>query len=218
LGGDRLNLDLPESQRSLLRHLRSLKKPLILVLTGGSPITVAEEVELADAALFVWYPGCEGGKAVADVIFGDVNPSGRMPVTFPLSTADLPPFEDYSMRGRTYRYSDRKALYPFGFGLSYTSFAYTAAARTGSGIEARVANTGKRDGEEVVQVYVRDPKTDDRVPNHRLVAFKRVFVPAGESVNVEFELGAEALGSGETRVWIGGGQPDLAPGAWAGGR
>jgi beta-glucosidase len=225
MGGDRRDLRLPESQRAFVKYLKSKGKPLILVLTGGSALAVQEEIELADAALLAWYPGGEGGKAVADVIFGDANPSGRLPLTFPQSTDDLPPLDDYSMDGRTYRFSRKAPLFAFGFGLSYTTFGY-ANPRVepidgfggGAKVKVDVKNTGSVAGEEVVQVYVRDVEASTRVPLHRLAGFTRVFLSPGETKTVQVSLakdafylvddtGAKQLEPGEFEVFVGGGQP-----------
>jgi beta-glucosidase len=181
---------------------------VILVLTGGSPIAVPEDI--ADASVFAWYSGEQGGRALADIIFGDTNPSGKLPVTFPASTDQLPPYEDYSMKGRTYRYMTERPLWPFGFGLSYTTFRFDAlelsapAISSGEKINARVSlgNTGKRDGEEVVQLYMaRDNRGEDD-PIVSLVAFRRIHVPAGQGASVEFELDSAAFetvnGEGES--------------------
>lgn len=225
--GDRLDLGLPQNQLDFLRQVKkSTGKPIILVLTGGSPICTPELSEIADAILFVWYPGQEGGHAVADALFGDINPSGRLAITFPKSVAQLPAFEDYSMKGRTYRYMTKEPLYPFGFGLSYTSFAYSdiaidkAKIKKGEtvNVSAKVTNTGKVDGEEVVQLYVTDVKAGTRAPLYSLDGFKRLKLAGGESKTVSFEVtprmmelvndnGDRVLESGELKVTIGGSSP-----------
>jgi beta-glucosidase len=205
--GDRTYIELPPWQIGFLRKVRASGKPVILVLTGGSPIAIPEDI--ADAVIFAWYPGELGGQAVADIIFGDVVPSGKLPITFPVSTEQLPPYEEYSMKGRTYRYMTEKPLYPFGFGLSYTGFRFDSlalsapsiAATTAAGSQVKamvtaaiaVSNTGKRDAEEVVQIYVsRDERGADD-PLFSLRAFRRVFVPAGKTVTAEFVLPAAAF-------------------------
>jgi beta-glucosidase len=197
--GDRTYIELPPWQIAFLRKVRASGKPLILVLTGGSPIAIPEDI--ADAVIFAWYPGELGGKAVADIIFGDVVPSGKLPLTFPASTDQLPPYEEYSMKGRTYRYMTEKPLYPFGFGLSYTSFRFDSIELSATAISAAasvkaavsVSNTGKRDAGEVVQIYVsRDDRGADD-PLSSLRSFRRVFIPAGKTVTVEFELPASAF-------------------------
>jgi len=199
--GDRDTIELPPWQLAYLRMLKESGKPVILVLTGGSPIAIPEDI--ADAVIFAWYPGEMGGKAVADIIFGDVVPSGKLPVTFPASTEQLPPYEDYSMKGRTYRYMTEKPLYPFGFGLSYTSFRFDSVTLSAPSIPAAAAasvkafvslsNTGRRDAEEVVQIYVAKDERGADDPLFSLRAFRRVFVPAGKAVTVEFELPAAAF-------------------------
>jgi len=197
--GDREYIELPPWQLAFLRQVKANGKPLILVLTGGSPIAIPEDI--ADAVLFAWYPGEEGGTAVADIIFGDTVPSGKLPLTFPVSTSQLPPYEDYDMKGRTYRYMTKKPLYPFGFGLSYTTFGFEELA-LGAGelsaggelsLRVKVRNTGNMDAETVVQVYVsKDDRCDDD-PISSLRAFKRVMVPKGASLTVEFTLPASAF-------------------------
>ena len=202
--GDRLELDLPASQLDYLRRLRADNdRPLIVVLTGGSPMTIPEVHDLADAVVFAWYPGQQGGNAVADILFGDANPSGRLPITFPRSVEQLPPYEDYAMRGRTYKYMTTEPLYPFGYGLSYTTFAY-GEPRLADGphdpdspfmLEVEVRNTGTRDGVEIVQVYHRVHDAPFDVPQATLVAFEPVSIPRGESRTVTFEIPAERLRS-----------------------
>ncbi|MDR2618142.1 MAG: glycoside hydrolase family 3 C-terminal domain-containing protein, partial [Treponema sp.] len=192
--GDRVSIELPLWQLEYLQKLKEKGKPVILVLTGGSPIAVPEEI--ADAIVFAWYPGQEGGTAVADIIFGDVNPSGKLPMTFPTSTDQLPPYEDYSLKGRTYRYMRDKPFRPFGFGLSYTSFCFDSVEisspfiRKGGLVKVAVklTNTGKRGGEEVVQIYIAKDKRREDAPLSSLRDFKRVFVAPSESAIVEFEL------------------------------
>ena len=191
--GDRVSIGLPANQVQFLKGLsercRQRNTPLILVLTGGSAIALGELEELADAILFVWYPGEEGGNAVADVLFGDVSPSGRLPVTFVKSVEQLPPFEDYSMERRTYRYMKDEPLYPFGFGLSYTTFRYGGlrlskrAVKAGETVRAEVTvtNAGKRAAEEVVQAYLTDLEASTRTPQWALKAFRRVRIAAGKS-------------------------------------
>ena len=200
--GDRLELDLPASQLDYLRRLREDNdRPLVVVLTGGSPMTIAEVHELADAVVFAWYPGQQGGNAVADVLFGDANPSGRLPITFPRSEEQLPPYEDYAMRGRTYKYMTETPLYPFGYGLSYTTFTYgeprlvavPGAADSALDVAVEVRNTGSRDGVETVQVYHRVHDAAFEVPQATLVAFRPVSIPAGESRTVRFSVPAERL-------------------------
>jgi len=192
--GDRNTIELPPWQLKYLQAVRNAGKKIILVLTGGSPIAYPED--LVDAVIFAWYPGEQGGKAVADIIFGDTVPSGKLPITFPASTEQLPPYEDYSMKGRTYRYMTEKPLYPFGFGLSYTKFRFDSinlsspSISAGGCVKARVTvtNTGKRDAEEVVQLYISRDKRGADEPFASLKGFKRVFIPAGKAKTVEFDL------------------------------
>ena len=194
--GDRDTIELPPWQLNYLRTLKETGKPVILVLTGGSPIAFPPDI--ADAIIFAWYPGEQGGKALADIIFGDAIPSGKLPVTFPASTDQLPPYEDYSMKGRTYRYMKEKPLYPFGFGLSYTSFRFESIKLSSSTIsaggqikaEVSIANTGSRDADEVAQVYIRRDGRSEDEPEFSLKAFRRIFIPAGKSAALEFDLSA----------------------------
>jgi beta-glucosidase len=199
--GDRDRIELPPWQLAYLRKLRDGGKPVVLILTGGSPIAVPDDI--ADAIIFAWYPGERGGEAVADIIFGDVAPSGKLPVTFPASTEQLPPYEDYSMKGRTYRYMTEKPLYPFGFGLSYTRFRFTAlelsspTLSAGGALDARVElrNTGDRDADNVIQLYISRENRSGEDPLCSLRAFRRVHVPAGASVTANFRLDASAFES-----------------------
>ena len=197
--GDRMYIELPPWQLKFLQKVKAAGKPVILVLTGGSPIAIPEDI--ADAIIFAWYPGEQGGKAVADIIFGDVVPSGKLPITFPASTDQLPPYDDYSMKGRTYRYMTEKPLYPFGFGLSYTSFRFDSVTLSAQRIAANftvkaevvITNTGKRDADEVVQIYIAKDQRSAEDPFFSLKAFRRVFVPAGKAVTLEFDLPASAF-------------------------
>jgi beta-glucosidase len=192
--GDREYIELPPWQLGYLRAIKASGKRIILVLTGGSPIAFPEDI--ADAILFAWYPGEQGGTAVADIVFGDVIPSGKLPVTFPASTAQLPPYEDYAMKGRTYRYMKEKPLYPFGFGLSYTRFRFDYIAAEGKTVSAgdaltfdvKVSNIGERDADAVIQIYVsRDDRSEDE-PITSLRDFRRVTVPNGRSVVERFTM------------------------------
>ena len=190
-GGDRTHIELPRVQRDLLRALKEAGKTVIFVNCSGSAIALKPETETCDAIVQAWYPGQEGGTAVADVLFGDYNPAGKLPVTFYKSSDQLPDYEDYSMKGRTYRYfSD--ALFPFGYGLSYTSFAIGNGQLTmdnaGNGtLTVDVTNTGNRDGEEVVQLYIRDLQDKDG-PLKSLRGFERVSVKAGQTAKVVLRL------------------------------
>ena len=213
--GDRDTIELPPWQVEFLRRVKASGRPVVLVLTGGSAIAFPED--LADAVIFAWYPGEMGGKVVADIIFGDTVPSGKLPVTFPASTAQLPPYEDYSLKGRTYRYMTEKPLYPFGFGLSYTLFKFDSITLSDTVISAgkpikatvKLSNTGKKDADEVVQIYIaRDGRGEDE-PLSSLRAFRRVFIPAGKSVSLEFELPASAFETINAE-----GDPVLLPGSY----
>ena len=159
--GDRAQIELPAVQQKFIRKLAEHGARIVLVLTGGSPIALGEITDMVEAILFVWYPGQEGGRAVASLLFGDASPSGKLTVTFPKATTDLPPFEDYSMTGRTYRYATREPLFPFGFGLSYTSFEYhdlkiVSPSKPTSGFRVAVTlkNAGSVAADEVVQLYL----------------------------------------------------------------
>lgn len=189
-GGDKKDIRFPYTQLKYLRKLREkTTKPLIVVLTTGSAIELEEVEKIADAVVLAWYPGEEGGNAVADILFGDQNPAGRLPVTFYRSTNDLPAFEDYSMKERTYRYFTGKAFHPFGYGLSYTSFTYLliAAEQDPYQFNIKVSNTGKFDGDEVVQLYLR--KLDDlSKPLKELKQYKRVHIKKGMSTTVSLRL------------------------------
>jgi len=203
-GGDRTDIQLPQVQRDLLKALHEAGKKVVLVNFSGCAIGLVPETETCDAILQAWYPGQEGGTAIADVLFGDENPSGKLPVTFYRAVEDLPDFEDYNMKGHTYRYFDGKPLYPFGYGLSYTTFKYGNAKVKGNSIIIPVKNTGKRDGTEVVQVYVRRPD-DPAGPRKTLRAFRRVFVPAGKTVKVCIPI------EDETFLWWDTGKQDMVP-------
>ncbi len=186
-GGDRTDIELPAIQRRLLRCLHEAGKKVILVNFSGSAMGLEPETETCDAILQAWYPGQEGGAAIANVLFGDVNPSGKLPVTFYRNTTQLPDFEDYAMKGRTYRYFTGDPLFAFGYGLSYTTFAIGKATVRDRRLVIPVTNTGSRDGVEVVQLYVRRPD-DPEGPAKTLRGFQRVNVPAGRTVKVTFRL------------------------------
>lgn len=193
--GDRTDIELPAVQRELITALHRAGKKVIFVNCSGSPIGMEPETKECEAILQAWYPGQAGGRAVAEVLFGDYNPAGRLPVTFYRNISQLPDFEDYNMTGRTYRYMNEAPLFPFGYGLSYTTFKYGQAVMAKDKISAGetlkltvpVTNAGQRDGEEVVQVYLKK-QDDPEGPSKTLRAFKRVSIPAGETVDVEFEL------------------------------
>lgn len=227
--GDRTSIELPEVQRNLLAALHRAGKKVILVNCSGSPVGLVPETETCEAILQAWYPGQQGGRAVADVLFGDYNPAGRLPVTFYRNIEQLPDFEDYNMTGRTYRFMKERPLFPFGYGLSYATFTYGAATfnkqTVGSednlSVVVPVSNTGSRDGEEVVQVYL-SKVGDEAGPVKTLRAFKRVSVPAGKTVNVHITLSKKDLEwwneathsiqfcPGEYQVWIGGSSDEKA--------
>lgn len=198
--GDRTDIELPAVQRELIAALHRAGKRVVLVNCSGSPIGLEPETKACDAILQAWYPGQAGGTAVAEVLFGDYNPAGRLPVTFYRNVSQLPDFEDYNMAGRTYRYLAQQPLFPFGYGLSYTTFSYgkpvldkreVAAGETLT-LTVPVTNTGGRDGEEVVQVYLQKP-ADAEGPVKTLRAFRRVQIPAGQTVEVSFELKEKEL-------------------------
>lgn len=195
--GDRDALDLPAPQQAFLKQLIASGKKVVLVLCGGSPIALGEFAEQAHAILFAWYPGQEGGRAVGDALFGVESPSGKLPITFPKSVDQLPPFDDYAMAGRTYRYMDEEPLYPFGFGLSYARFEYrnlkVRPKKDGASVSVTVRNTGDVEAEEVVQVYVTQPKRAVATPRASLVAFTRVRLAPGRSKAVTLALGREAF-------------------------
>ena len=228
--GDRTDIALPAVQRTLLEHVAASGKPLVVVLMAGGAVAVDWTRQHANAILDAWYPGEAGGTAIARVLAGDYDPAGRLPVTFYRSTRDLPPYVSYDMRGRTYRYFKGTPLYPFGAGLSYTTFGFSKPAlsttRLAAGaslkVGAVVRNTGNRAGDEVVQVYLDDPKSP-LAPLRALVGFKRVHLEPGEQRCVGFELsprqlstvdaaGNRAVVAGHYRVFIGGGQPGYADG------
>jgi beta-glucosidase len=224
-GGDRTSLDLPKPEQDLLEAVAATGKPLVVVLTNGSALGVNWAKDHANAILDAWYPGEEGGAAVAETLSGRNNPAGRLPVTFYKDVSQLPAFEDYSMKGRTYRYFQGTPLFPFGYGLSYTSFGYsgltgtseTIAAGSPATFEATVTNTGKRAGDEVVQLYLNFPDVAG-APLRALRGFQRVHLEAGASQKVRFELktrdlsmvteaGDPVIAEGQYTVSVGGSQP-----------
>ncbi len=224
--GDRESISLPESQINYIKELAIHGVKIVLVLTGGSPIALGEVEDMVDAILFVWYPGMEGGKAVADVLFGDVSPSGKLPITFPKSLDQLPAFDDYSMNGRTYRYMTEEPLYPFGFGLSYSKFDYselqldkpTLALGDSLNVSLILTNCGASDSAEVAQFYLSDIQASTIIPFHHLIGFERVTLKAGESHTLKFTLTPEmmsfyndegklTLEPGDFRLEVGGCSP-----------
>lgn len=190
-GGDRETIELPSVQRQMVRKAVDAGKKVVFVNCSGSAVALAPEDSICSAILQAWYPGQAGGQAVAEVLFGDYNPAGRLPVTFYASDAQLPDFEDYSMDGRTYRFFKGEPLYPFGHGLSYTTFSYgkPSVAREGQNVRVSipVSNTGAMDGDEVVQLYVSSD-ADPTGPVKNLRGFRRVSIPKGETRTVEFTL------------------------------
>jgi beta-glucosidase len=212
-GGDRTALGLPEQQERLIQAAVETGKPVVVVLLSGSAIAANDAQERAAAVLEAWYGGEEIGTAIAETLAGVNNPAGRLPVTFYRSVDQLPPFTDYAMKGRTYRYFKGDPLYPFGFGLSYSTFRYTnlSARRQGEGakVAVRVRNASKVAGDEVVQLYVNGAGGPDD-PIRSLRGFQRIHLAAGETRQVEFTLGPEDLPKTKTRITVGGGQP--APG------
>ena len=226
-GGDRTSLDLPAPQEQLLEAVCATGKPVVLVLSSGSALSINWADAHVPAILEAWYPGESGGAAVAAALAGDFSPAGRLPVTFYKSAADLPPFEDYTMQGRTYRYFAGEALYPFGYGLGYAGFEYanphaTVGTDSSTHVTVDVTNTSAMAADEVVQVYL----SHDGVPmaaRRELKAFRRIHLAPHETKTVAFELsgrdvsivnadGARKIVPGTVGVWIGGGQPDARPG------
>jgi beta-glucosidase len=226
-GGDRTSIDLPASQEDLLKALvrQATGKPLVVVLQNGSALAVNWAEEHAAAILEAWYPGEEGGTAIAETLAGANNPGGRLPVTFYASLDQVPPFEDYSMQGRTYRYFGGKPLYGFGYGLSYASFAYSnlrlSSEKLQAGqpltVEADVRNTAGISGDEVAELYLEYPPSPG-APLRALIGFKRVHLAPGETRHVAFKLhprdlsqvtekGERWIMPGSYSVFVGGSQP-----------
>ncbi|MDO4215828.1 MAG: glycoside hydrolase family 3 C-terminal domain-containing protein, partial [Bacteroidales bacterium] len=191
-GGDRTDIQLPKVQRNLLAALKKIGKKVIFVNCSGSAIGLTPETESCEAIIQLFYPGQQGGKALAQVLYGDYNPAGRLPLTFYKDTLQLPDFQDYSMKKRTYRYMTEEPTFSFGYGLSYTNFSYGEAIVSRNKIVIPVTNTGKVNGEEVVQLYVNRP-ADVNGPIKALRAYKRIKIGAGETVNVELPLNDETF-------------------------
>jgi beta-glucosidase len=228
-GGDRTSLDLPKAQENLIKTMAAIGKPMVLVLTSGSALAPNWAAENLPAIVQLWYPGQEGGTALADVLFGDYNPAGRLPLTFYKSVEQLPPFEDYHMPGRTYRYFDGQPLYPFGYGLSYTTFKYTnlqtpKSIKAGEDINVtvEVTNSGKTAGDEVVQLYVKDLEASVPVPIQSLQGIKRLHLLPGEKRKVDFVLKPKQISvidndtryvvePGDIEIAIGGALPGTVP-------
>ncbi len=228
-GGDRIVLDLPETQTILMKEIHKLGKPSVLVLLNGSALAINWEAQNIPAIIEAWYPGQSGGTAIADVIFGDYNPAGRLPVTFYRSVNDIPAFEDYSMDGKTYRYFKKSPLYEFGYGLSYTTFKYSDLSapkhiKTGEPIKlsVKITNAGNMDGDEVVQLYVSLPDAMFPTSIRSLQGFKRLHLKTGESQLVEFTLlphqfscfnsnnNQSQVAPGHILISIGSKQPDAS--------
>lgn len=234
--GDKADLLLPAPQRKLMEAVFAVGKPVVVCLLAGSAIDLSDAQEKAAAVLQLWYPGARGGKAVADILFGDCSPSGKLPVTFYRSLEGLPAFEDYSMKGRTYRYMEQEALYPFGYGLTYGDVQVERACLSSkddvSGdvtVHVSVKNAGNTATGDVIQIYVKDLQSSCAVPNHSLCAFARVFLEAGESREMDMtvsgnaflavnEEGAFVEGGGSYVLYVGTGQPDERTAALSGRR
>ena len=224
--GDKPDLLFPRTQRKLIDTVIASGKPFITVVMAGSAMDLSVLNDKASAVLQAWYPGARGGQSIGDILFGKVNPSGKLPVTFYKDTKDLPDFEDYSMKGRTYRYLETEPLYPFGFGLTYGKLDITGVEHTGDDpknngltIKALLSNTGDIATSEVVQVYMKADEDPNEVKNTRLVAFTRVSLGAGETGSVEFEVPADSFkvvnaagekvtAEGKVSIYVGLGQPD----------
>ncbi len=228
MGADKADIRMPDNQINYLKALvKDHTKPVIAVVTGGSPLDLSEVYDLVDALVFAWYPGEQGGNAVADVLFGATSAAGRLPVTFPKSVEQLPPFDDYSMIGRTYKYMNVEPMFPFGFGLSYTTFRYEnletgiQEINEGSGLQVtcEITNTGDIPSDEVVQLYLSREDVPFRVPNYDLRGFKRIFLKPGDSQTVVFNLlpedlllvneeGESVYMPGKLKIFVGGSLPD----------
>ena len=224
--GDRVSLKLPQNQIDFIKKLRTTSENLVVVMTAGSAVACPEIYDLADALILVWYPGEQGGNAVADVLFGDVSPAGRLPITVPYSVEDLPPFDDYAMKGRTYKYMTKEPLFPFGFGLSYSQFEYSdlqidhSKIKKGSpvSVSVLVANVGSYKAEEVVQLYLHDEEASVDVPIYDLKGFQRIALWPGASKTIRFEItpkmmeminkeGKGIIEPGAFKVYVGGSLP-----------
>ena len=200
--GDRIDYNIPENQLDYLRKIKGEHgKPIIAVITGGSPMNLSEVHEIADAVLMTWYPGQEGGNALADVLFGTVAPSGKLPITFPKSLDQLPPYEDYSMKGRTYRYMTEEPMYPFGFGLTYTQFEYSniqlshskIKKNQGTKVSCTLTNTGNVTAEETVQLYITDNEASTVTPLFSLKGVQKITLKPSESQEIVFEISPDML-------------------------
>jgi len=226
-GGDKVDLKLSGLQQRMMEMIVALGKPTVLCVLAGSALDLTWAHDHVGAIVYAWYPGGEGGAALADVLFGDVSPAGRLPITFPRSLDDVPDFKSYAMKGRTYRYAEKAPLYPFGYGLSYARFAYrdaaVSSARVRGGetltVSATVENVGTVSSDEVVQLYVKDLEASCAVPVHDLRGFTRIRLGPGEAQTITFDLtardlmlvndrGQRVLEPGRFRAFIGGSQPD----------
>lgn len=224
--GDRAYINLPPSQLEFLKLIRSKAKKLIVIITGGSAISSPEVHEMADAILYAWYPGEQGGQAIGDIIFGKISPSGKLPVTFVENMDDLPPYESYDMTNRTYRYMKKEALYPFGFGLSYAKLALSdlmieeddLSVGEETTLSLTINNPSLMEVEEVIQVYIKRPSGREHGENMVLRKFQRVHLPANGSTKVSMKLSAEdlaeltgegntVLSKGEYQLMIGTSSP-----------
>ena len=226
--GDRNSIRLPSNQINYLKDLRKSagSKPIVLVLKSGSAIDLSEIYDYVDAIIYAWYLGEQGGNAIADIIFGDVNPSGKLPITIPESLSHLPDYNNYSMDNRTYRFTKHKPMYPFGYGLSYSNFVYSDISIkkeqiiNGDSIELNFTlhNDSEIPGEEVVQIYIKDLKASYRTPNSSLIYFKRLFLDSGERRKINFivnkdmmstfnEKGNKEIESGIFKIFVGGSSP-----------
>jgi len=231
-GGDRTSIELPEVQRQLVDALATTGRPLVIVLMNGSALALEGAEQKAAAILEAWYPGQAGGTAIAETMFGENNPSGRLPLTFYANTRQLPPFDDYSMKGRTYRYFAGKPLYPFGYGLSYTSFQYTKGklsttrVRAGQSIDVSVQlrNAGVRDGDETIEFYLV-PKDKPGAPLRTLVGFEKAHLLKGEAMTIRATVdprqlsivdadGNRSVQPGDYELYIGGNQPSSDSGVF----
>ncbi len=228
-GRDRSSLDLPADQQQFIKDIYKANPRTIVVLIAGSSLAINWIEENVPAIINAWYPGEQGGNAIAEVLFGDYNPAGRLPLTYYSSIEDLPAFNDYDVfNGRTYMYFNKKPLYAFGYGLSYTSFSYSnikidkpsMVQSDTITLSVDIKNTGRSDGDEVVQLYLRQKKAPLQMPVRQLKAFKRIFLDIGETKTVSFELCKKdlsywnnqnefVLDYGEFNVQIGASSDDI---------
>ncbi len=225
--GDRSEISLPKSQVELMKAVHKLGKPMILVLMNGSALAINWAADNVPAILEAWYPGEFGGNAIADVLFGDYNPAGRLPITFYKSVNDLPDFKSYEMENRTYKYFKGEPLFPFGHGLSYTNFTYSNleiedAIEAGNDIVLKVdvTNSGSLNGDEVVQLYLTQDDKKENAPIRSLIGFERIHLTSGETKTINFTVtknqyafidldGSKVVEKGNLKISIGGKQPDF---------